>query len=98
MIVIENVGVVRAVIDAINLAYTEGDLPTVRSLELSRAEMDEFMANHPFTGNTGKFYGDDERGSLLEIKLSQLAGQNPRDAKVMSFMLRGIKVYVPEGQ
>ena len=96
MEVIEHDGVVRQVIDAINAAFADGELPTVRKIKLTQEEMDEFMVTHPFTGNTGKFYGDDERGSLLEIEtgapITDTNGIQYRP--VVSFRLKGILVYV----
>lgn len=96
MVINQHTGIERQLIEAINAAYADGDLPTIKSIELTRAEMDEFIKNNPFTGNTGKFYGDDDKHSLLEIRT---AYGDPKDGlKVQSFVLRGILVYVPEGQ
>lgn len=88
MIVTEYSGIVREVVDAVNLAFSEGDASIVQHVELTRAEMDEFMANNPFVGNTGKFYGDDDRGSLLEV----LTNNN---GKVSSFRLNGVLFFAP---
>lgn len=96
MVINQHTGIVAQVINAINEAYADGDLPLVRSIELTRAEMDEFIKSNPFTGNTGKFYGDDDRHSLLEIRTDH--GGPEEAGKVRSFVLRGILVYVPEGQ
>lgn len=78
-------GVVQQVIDAINAAYLEGPLSTVSSIVLTRAEMDEFMAKHPFNGGVGKFYGDADVPALMHI-------QNDANEKVTSFFLQGVQV------
>lgn len=89
MNVVEPSGIVRDVINVINYAYAgpQGGvnvLPIVSRVELTRAEMDEFIANNPFTGRVGKFYGDDELRSLLAIEYHK--GTD----KVLSFVLEGI--------
>lgn len=87
--VVEFTGVVREVIEAINLAYAHGWLVSVvASIELTQDEMDEFMSAQPFTGNVGKFYGDDDVGSLMDIVTNMQTG------KVTSFWLRGVPVVV----
>lgn len=96
MEVIEHTGVVRQVIDAVNAAFTEGELPTINRIKLTQAEMDEFIANNPFVGETGKFYGDDDRGSILEVTSGDMK-QNDEGVTyipVISFRLKGILVYV----
>lgn len=89
MNVVEPSGIVRDVINVINYAYagSQGEvhrLPIVARVELTRAEMDEFIAGNPFTGKIGKFYGDDELRSLLAIEYHK--GTD----KVLSFVLEGI--------
>lgn len=78
-------GIVQQVIDAINAAYLEGPLSTVSSIVLTRAEMDEFIAKHPFKGGVGKFYGDADVPALMHI-------QNDANEKVTSFFLQGVQV------
>lgn len=82
-------GIVRQVIDAVNSAYEDGELPTVSDIVLTGVEMDEFMANNPFTGDVGKFYGDEDVPSLRYI-------ENMRNASgeivVSSFYIKGIRV------
>lgn len=89
MNVVEPSGIVRDVINIINYAYANPQgganlLPTVARVELTRAEMDEFIANNPFTGRVGKFYGDDDLRSLLDIEYHK--GTD----KVLSFILEAI--------
>lgn len=89
MNVVEPRGIVRDVINVINYAYA-GDqggvnrVPIVSRVELTRAEMDEFIAGNPFTGKVGKFYGDDYLSSLLNIEYHK--GTD----KVLSFVIEGI--------
>ncbi|AGS81945.1 hypothetical protein O152_gp061 [Pseudomonas phage PaBG] len=78
-------GIVQQVIDAINAAYLEGPLSTVSSIVLTRAEMDEFIAKHPFKGGVGKFYGDADVPALMHI-------QNDANEKITSFFLQGVQV------
>lgn len=96
MEVIEHDGVVRQVIDAVNAAFADGELSTVRKIKLTQEEMDEFIIQNPFTGNTGKFYGDDERGSILEVETgAPIPDSNGAHySPVVSFRLKGILVYV----
>ena len=89
MNIVEPSGIVRDVINVINYAYTNPQgganvLPIVARVELTRAEMDEFIAGNPFTGRVGKFYGDDELRSLLNIEYHK--GTD----KVLSFVIEGI--------
>ncbi len=89
MNVVEPSGIVRDVINVINYAYTNPQggvnvLPIVARVELTRDEMDEFIAGNPFTGRVGKFYGDDELRSLLNIEYHK--GTD----KVLSFVIEGI--------
>ena len=89
MNIVEPSGIVRDVINVINYAYTNPQggvnvLPTVARVELTRDEMDEFIAGNPFTGRVGKFYGDDELRSLLNIEYHK--GTD----KVLSFVIEGI--------
>ena len=87
---VEFTGIVREVIDTVNNAYFHGARrwPVVKRVEMTRAEMDEFIANNPFTGRIGKFYGDDTVGSLLHIE----SRFNPEkgEEEVLSFNLDGI--------
>lgn len=78
-------GIVQQVIDAINAAYLEGPLPTVSSIVLTRAEMDEFIAKHPFKGGVGKFYGDADVPALMHI-------QHDGNQKITAFYLQGVQV------
>lgn len=78
-------GIVKQVIDAVNLAYAEGPLSVTSSIILTRAEMDEFIAKHPFNGGVGKFYGDADVPALMHI-------QNDANEKVTSFYLQGVQV------
>lgn len=89
MEIVAHTGVVLNVIDAINAAFLEGPLATVKTIVLTRAEMDEFMENHNFKGGVGKMYGDADVPSLMHIK-------NAADGKtVIEFFLAGIKVQAP---
>ena len=95
MNVIEVTGIVRKVTDAVNFAYSNAlggvnRLPIVGRVELTRAEMDEFIANNPFKGRVGKFSGDDYPSSLLNIEYSL------SDNRVLSFILEGIQFTVVE--
>lgn len=87
---VEFTGIVREVIDIVNNAYFHGARrwPVVKRVELTRAEMDEFIANNPFSGRIGKFYGDDTVGSLLNIE----SRFNPEkgEEEVLSFNFDGI--------
>lgn len=76
MIVKTHKGIVGEVIEAINNAG--GDkLSPIESIELSRAEMDEFMRDVPKV-SVGKYYGNEEIPQILNI------GHN-RDGKVTQF-------------
>lgn len=89
MNVIAHTGIVLQVIDAVNAAFLEGPLATTKIIVLTRAEMDEFMDQHTFTGGVGKMYGDADVPSLMHIK-------NAADGKtVLEFFLAGIKVQAP---
>lgn len=89
MEIVAHTGVVLNVIDAINAAFLEGPLATVKTIVLTRAEMDEFMANHNFKCGVGKMYGDADVPSLMHIK-------NAADGKtVIEFFLAGILVQAP---
>lgn len=87
---VEFTGIVRQVIDIVNNAYDHGArrYPVVQRVELTQDEMDEFIEKNPFTGNVGKFYGDDTVGSLLDI----VSRTDDKTGKihVMSFNFEGI--------
>lgn len=87
---VEFTGIVRQVIDIVNTAYDHGarKYPVVQRVEMTQAEMDDFIANNPFTGKVGKFYGDDTVGSLLDIvsRVDPVTGKT----HVMSFNFEGI--------
>jgi hypothetical protein len=78
-------GIVKQVIDAVNLAFAEGPLSVTSSIILTRAEMDEFMAKHPFKGGVGKFYGDADVPALMHI-------EHDGNQKVVKFYLAGVEV------
>lgn len=78
-------GVVKVVIDAVNAAFADGPLSTVSSIVLTREEMDEFIAKHPFKGGVGKFYGDADVPALMHIK-------HDGNEKVTGFFLSGVEI------
>lgn len=87
MQVIEYKGIVRDVIDTVNNSYAGGNVPTISEILLTDAEMDEFIANNPFTGDIGKFYGDEDVPSIRHVQYSPT-----KENDVVSFYLFGIKV------
>lgn len=89
MEVVNHTGIVKEVIDAINLAVADGPLSPVRTIVLTRAEMDEFIAKHSFNGGVGKYYGDGDVPSLMNV-------ENASDgSSVLVFYLQGIRVEAP---
>lgn len=86
MQIVEHSGIVKEVIDAVNAAYADGPLSTVRTIVLTREEMDEFVTANPFEGGVGKYYGDGDIPSLMNV-------QNMNDGvTVTSFYLNGVLV------
>ena len=86
MQVVEFKGITRQVIDAINTAHADGPMPTVKTIILTRLEMDEFMATNPFVGGIGKFYGDEDLPSIAQVERSN------DGVSVTSFYLAGVRV------
>jgi hypothetical protein len=88
MRIVEHDGIVKEVIDAINAAFADGPLSTVRTIILTQDEMDEFVKVSPFEGGVGKYYGDGDVPSLMNV-------QNRNDGVTVSaFYLQGILVAV----
>lgn len=86
MDIVEHTGIVKQVIDAINAAVAEGPLSPIRTIVLTQAEMDEFIAKNPFEGGVGKYYGDGDVPSLMNVEVKN-------DGKSVSvFYLQGIRV------
>lgn len=89
MEVVSHTGIVKEVIDAINLAVADGPLSPVRTIVLTREEMDAFIAAQPFKGGVGKYYGDGDVPSLMNV-------ENASDgSSVLVFYLQGIRVEAP---
>lgn len=86
MQVVPHTGIVKEVIDAINLAVGEGPLCPIHTIVLTREEMDEFIARNPFKGGVGKYYGDGDVPSLMNVENST-DGQS-----VLVFYLSGVRV------
>ena len=86
MITVEHDGIVKQVIDAINAAYADGPLATVRTIVLTEAEMDEFVKTNPFEGGVGKYYGDGDVPSLMNVK------NRNNGLTVSEFYLQGIRI------
>jgi len=86
MRIVEHTGIVKEIVDAINAAYADGPLSTVRTIVITQEEMDEFIRVNPFEGGVGKYYGDGDVPSLMNVK-------NRNDGKTVSeFYLQGILV------
>lgn len=86
MEIVKHTGIVKQVIDAINAAVAEGPLSPIRTIVLTQAEMDEFIAKNPFEGGVGKYYGDGDVPSLMNV-------ENRNDGKSVSvFYLQGVRV------
>lgn len=86
MQIVEYKGITRSLIDAVNAALADGPLSTVKTIILTRDEMNEFIAVNPFVGGVGKFYGDADVPALMDIKHAN------DGTSVTEFFLNGIRV------
>lgn len=85
MRIVEYSGITRDIIDAVNAAYADGPVATVKTIILEREEMDEFMKINPFVGGVGKFYGDADLPALMHVQHSN------DGTSVTEFFLNGIR-------
>jgi hypothetical protein len=92
MEIVEYDGIVRQVIDAVNAAYEDGDVPTVSEIYLNDAEMDTFLLRNPFLGDIGKFYGDEDVMSIRNIVRYSGTAESDGVSAVASFYLNGIRI------
>lgn len=88
MRVISHTGIVGDVIMAINDGAANG-LNTVQAIELTRAEMDEFLKHSPFDANIGKNYGSQDIPPIMHVE------QNTK-GNVREFYLNGVLIFCKE--